>query len=107
MNSIPVDMPRRGGGSMVWLLVLLMVLFLAGGFVLYTMYLNPADTTTLPVSSEQTTPSVSASPTPPETDSSVSEMDNTATIKKEFDSTPVDDTSASDSATLDADINQL
>ena len=95
-----------GGGKgsnvpMVLVLILVVVVFLVGGFFLYNMYLTPSEKSESGVTEKDITPTITEEPR------QITDKDDVMTLQEELDSTKVEDTSNSDSATLDADINQL
>ena len=100
LNEIVSGEGKGSNVPMVLVLILVVVVFLVGGFFLYNMYLTPSEKSDSGVIEQDITPTI----TEPQ---QITDKDDVMTLQEELDSTKVEDTSNSDSATLDADINQL
>ncbi|OGY28409.1 MAG: hypothetical protein A3J50_04320 [Candidatus Woykebacteria bacterium RIFCSPHIGHO2_02_FULL_43_16b] len=101
LNEIVSGEGKGSNVPMVLVLILVVVVFLVGGFFLYNMYLTPSEKSDSGVIDQDITPTITEEPR------QITDKDDVMTLQEELDSTKVEDTSNSDSATLDADINQL
>ena len=113
-----INEPERKSSKIVKIVLILgLVVGLIGG-VYYAIDMMSNNVVTLPsipgFKKASPTPSASPSATPSATPAAsvssaetLSDKDDTSTLKQELDATSIEDSSASDSAVLDADISQL